>query len=115
MGDFKAQLEADMKVFFNPGEFGQLVNIWYLEKQYSVHVVIDRTGDKPRKRRDKDHVDGIYQADCTVHIPLNELGYAPKKGREIEIEEAGAVNTYQIAKSNVEEGEITLELERMDE
>ena len=38
------------------------------------------------------------------------MGIVPKKGREIEIEEAGAVNLYTIQKSSYEDGEIILEL-----
>lgn len=38
------------------------------------------------------------------------MGIVPKKGREIEIEEAGAVSFYTIEKSDYEAGEIVLEL-----
>ena len=38
------------------------------------------------------------------------MGTVPKKGYEIEIEEARAVNSYMIEKSSYEAGEIVLEL-----
>ena len=41
--------------------------------------------------------------------------FRSKKDRNIEIEEAGAVSIYQIAKADCEDGEIILELELMDE
>ena len=38
------------------------------------------------------------------------MGIVPKKGREIEIEEAGTVRSYTIEKCSYEDGEIVLEL-----
>ena len=35
MGDFKALLDSDMKVFHNPAEMAHKINLWYLEKKYT--------------------------------------------------------------------------------
>ncbi len=115
MGDFKAQLASDMKVFHNPAEMAHMVNIWYSEKQYTVPAVIDHTAAEDRKKTENDHAEGIYRANCLVYIALCDLGFMPKKDRNIEIEEAGAVTEYRIEKADCEDGEIILELELMDE
>jgi hypothetical protein len=113
--DFKAQLVSDMKVFHNPAEMAHITNIWYLENPYTVPAVIDHTGAEDRNKKDNDHAEGIYRANCLVYIALCDLGFVPKKDRNIEIEEAGAVNLYRIEKADCEDGEIILELELLDE
>ena len=115
MMDFKAQLVEDMAVFHNAAEFAHITNIWYLEKKYTVPAVIDHTAAEDRKKAAEDHAEGIHRADCLVYIALYDLGFVPKKDRNIEIEEAGAVNIYRIAKSDCEDGEIVLELELLEE
>ena len=34
--DFKAQIIKDLKVFHNPGEFAEMMCIWYEGQQYEV-------------------------------------------------------------------------------
>lgn len=114
-GDFKALLDSDMKVFHNPAEFAHKTNIWYMEKQYMVPVIIDHTAAEDRKKSETDHAEGIYRANCLVYIALRDLGFVPKKDRSIEIEEAGAAVEYRIEKADCEDGEIILELELMEE
>ena len=113
--DFKAQLVSDMKVFHNTAEFANMTNIWYLEEAYCVPVIIDHTEAEKRQKLEADHAEGLHRAQCLVYISLYDLGFTPKKGRHIEIEEAGAVNEYYIAKVDLEDGEIVLELEILDE
>jgi len=48
-------------------------------------------------------------------MSLYDFGCVPKQGRQIEIDEAGAVNMYRIAKADCEDGEIILELEMLEE
>ena len=115
MGDFKALLDSDMKVFHNPAEFAHEINIWYLEKKYTVPVIIDHTAAEDRKKLENDHAEGIYRANCLVYIALRDLGFVPKKDRNIEIEVAGAVSEYRIEKADCEDGEIIMELELIDE
>ena len=115
MGDFKALLDSDMKVFHNPAEFAHETNIWYLEKKYTVQAIIDHTAAEERQRAGEDHAEGIYRANCLVYIALRDLGFVPKKDRNIEIEEAGAVSIDQLATADCEDGELILELELMDE
>jgi len=113
--DFKALLDSDMNVFHNPAEFAHETNIWYLEKQYRVPAVIDHTAAEERKQLEADHAEGMHRAQCLVYIALRDLGVVPKRGRRIEMEEAGAVNIYRVAKADCEDGEIILELELLDE
>lgn len=115
MMDFRAQLEKDMDVFHNTAEFATLTRLWYLEKEYTVPLIIDHTAAEKRKRLETDHAEGLYRAQCLVYIALRDLGFVPKKDRRIEIETAGAVSEYNIAKAECEDGEIILELELLDE
>lgn len=108
--DFKAQILKDLKVFNNPAEFAEVVNIWYDGKTYTVTAIIDHTAAEERKRLQGDNAEGISSIETLVYISQDDLGFIPKRGMEIEIEEAGAVNTYLIQKSNYEDGEIILEL-----
>lgn len=111
--DFKAQVIKDLAVFHNPGEMAEIVNIWYDQKLYTVPAVIDHTAAVERQA--KDNAEGIHRAEALVYISLADLGFVPKKGRTIEIEEAGAVTMYEITKSDHEDGEIILELGAFDE
>lgn len=113
--DFKAQIIKDLAVFHNPGEMAEIVNIWYCGKQYTVPAVVDHTAAAERQATQQDHAEGIHRAEALVYISLADLGFVPKKGRTIEIEEAGAVNMYEITKSDHEDGEIILELGAFDE
>lgn len=113
--DFKAQIIKDLAVFHNPGEMAEIVNIWYCDKQYTVPAVIDHTAAVERQATQQDHAEGIHRAEALAYISLADLGFVPKKGRTIEIEEAGAVNMYEITKSDHEDGEIILELGAFDE
>lgn len=108
--DFKAQILKDLKVFHNPGEFATMTRIWYNGDCYTVPIVIDHETAKDRKTLVNDHAEGINLAEALVYISFDDLGFMPEKGCNIEIEEAGAVNLYEITKSDYEDGEIVLEL-----
>lgn len=108
--DFKAQIIKDLKVFHNPGEFAEMMCIWYDGQQYEVPAVLDHLTGADRQKPGGDNAEGIYRAEAMLYISHADIGIVPKKGREIEIEEAGAVNSYTIEKSSYEAGEIVLEL-----
>ena len=108
--DFKAQIIKDLKTFHNPGEFAEMMCIWYDGKQYTVPAVIDHLTEADRQQPGGDHSEGIYRAEVMLYISHADMGIVPQKGREIEIEEAGAVNCYTIEKSSYEAGEIVLGL-----
>lgn len=115
MRDFKEQLVKDMAIFHNPKEFAHIVNIWYLGRCYTVPAIIDHTAAEERVKTAGDHAEGIYRANCLVYISLYDLGFVPKKDRNIEIEVGGAVSLYRIEKADCEDGEIILELEMLEE
>lgn len=108
--DFKAQTMEDLKVFHNPGEFAEMMNIWYEGSRYTVPAVLDHMTEADRQKPQADHAEGIYRVEAVLYISHADLGTVPQKGREIEIEEAGAVNCYTIEKSSYEAGEIVLGL-----
>lgn len=108
--DFKAQINKDLKVFNNPAEFASMVNMWYDGKTYTIPAVIDHAAAEDRKRLQDDHAEGISNIEALLYISHDDLGFVPKRGMEIELEEAGAVNIYTITKSEYEDGEIILEL-----
>ena len=66
MGDFKALLDSDMKVFHNPAEFAHETNIWYLEKKYTVQAIIDHTAAEERQR-----------AGVSIHTPARGVTFWP--------------------------------------
>lgn len=113
--DFKAQIASDMKVFHNCGEMATMTDVWYQGKQYYIPIIIDHTAADERQKGSGDNAEGLYRASCLVYISQYDLGLVPRKGREIEIDEAGAVNMYRITKADCEDGEIILELELIDE
>lgn len=114
--DFKAQIIKDLAVFHNPGEFGEVTTIWYGGGCYTVPVVIDHLTAANRVNvKDTDHAEGINRVEAVLYISHADLGFVPRKGQNIEIEEAGAVNMYEITKSSYEDGEIILELGAFDE
>lgn len=115
MMDFKAQLVADMKTFHNCAEMATMTDVWYQGKQHYVPVIIDHASADERQRGSGDNAEGLHRASCIVYMSLYDFGVVPKKGRQIEIDEAGAVNLYHIAKADCEDGEIILELEILDE
>lgn len=108
--DFKAQIIEDLKTFHNPGEFAEMMCIWYDGQQYEVPAVLDHLTGTDRQKPGGDNAEGIYRAEAMLYISHADMGIVPKKGREIEIEEAGAVSIYTIEKSSYEAGEIVLEL-----
>ena len=115
MMDFKAQLIKDLPVFHNPGEFASMVNLWYCGEQYTVPAVIDHTAAADRQQPGSDHAEGINQIEALMYISHADLGFVPKKGKTLEVEEAGAVSEYIITKSSYEDGEIILELGALEE
>ena len=108
--DFYAQIIKELKVFDTPGEFGVMMCIWYDGQQYEVPAVLDHLTGTDRQKPGGDNAEGIYRAEAMLYISHADIGIVPKKGSEIEIEEAGAVNSYTIEKSSYEAGEIVLEL-----
>ena len=104
--DFKAQIIEDLKTFHNPGEFAEMMCIWYDGQQYEVPAVLDHLTGTDRQQPGGDNAEGIYRAEAMLYISHADMGTVPKKGYEIEIEEAGAVNSYMIEKSSYEAGEI---------
>lgn len=113
--DFKTQLLKDLAVFHNSNEFATITNICYDGAKYTIPVVIDHEETNVRRQLRDDHASGINRIQATIFIALNDLGFVPEKGCTIEIEEAGSVKLYEIAKSDYEDGEIILELEAFDE
>ncbi len=112
--DFKAQLLKDLKTFHNPGEFAEIMNLWY-EGSHTVPAVLDHVTQADRKKPGSDNAEGIYRVDAVLYLSHTAIGIVPQKGREIELEEAGAVNLYIIEKSSYEAGEIVLELGALTE
>lgn len=110
MMDFKAQLIADLKTFHNPGEYAELMNIWYEGSLYTIPAVLDHTANTDRKKPGSDNAEGVYRVEAILYMSHEDIGVIPQKGCDIEIEEAGAVNLYSIEKSSYEAGEIVLEL-----
>lgn len=115
MSDFKAQLIKDMDTFHNTAEFATKMKVWYNGSQYEISVILDHTAAAERKKGSADHAEGLNQLEAIAYMALKDFGFVPKRGREIEFEEAEAVSTYRIEKSSCEDGEIILELGAIEE
>lgn len=113
MLDFKTQILKDLRVFHNPGEFAEVTKVYYDGGYYTVPVVIDH--DMTDRKSAEDHAQGIDRVEAVLYISHDDLGFVPRKGHAIELEEAGAVNMYEITKSSYEDGEIILELGAYEE
>jgi hypothetical protein len=111
-GRFKAQLARDIKtVFHNAAEFADKINVEYNGKSLCIPVVIDHEGARDRAKPSSDHADGIFIADLTVYIDFTDLKIVPRKETAITIDET----EYNIMRVGYDAGEITLDLELLDE
>jgi hypothetical protein len=112
MAGFKAQIARDLKnVFHNAEEHADKVRVKYNGKPFCIPVVIDHEGARDRAKPSGDNADGIFVADLTVYISFYDLKIVPRKDTEIVIDETA----YNIARVGFDAGEITLDLEMLDE
>ena len=112
MSGFKAQIERDIaNVFHNKEEFADSMEVKYNGKIYDIPVVIDSESAKERVKARGDNSVGIFTFDVTVFISFNDLKIVPRKETKIVI---GGV-AYNIAKVAFNAGEITLDLEILEE
>ncbi len=108
--DFKTQILKDLKVFHNPEEFATITKIWYNGSCYTIPIIIDHETVKDRTIRVDDHIEGINQVEAILYLSFEDLGFIPKKGMNIELEEAEDIRLYEIIKADYEDGEIILKL-----
>jgi hypothetical protein len=112
MAGFKAQIRRDLKaVFHNAGEHADKLKVEYNGRKYFIPVVIDHEGARDRAKASSDNADGVFLADMTVYISWYDLRIVPRKETEITIDETA----YNIVRVGFDAGEITLDLELMDE
>ncbi len=112
MSGFKSQIERDIAaVFHNPEEFADLIEVKYNGEIYNIPVVVDSEIAKERAKAAGDNSVGIFAVDITAFISFKDLKIVPRKETEITI---GGV-TYSIVKVAFDAGEITLDLEMLDE
>lgn len=112
MSGFKDQIAHDIAaVFHNADEFADFMDVEYNGKSYNIPVVIDSEIAKDRKKTVKDNAEGIYTVDITAFMSFEDLGIVPRKETEIKI---GGVE-YSIVNVAFDAGEITLDLEMLDE
>ena len=78
--DFKAQILKDLKVFHNPGEFAEMMNIWYAGSQYEVPAVLDHLTEADRKQPGGDNSEGIYRVKQYCIYPMTIWGLCRKRG-----------------------------------
>lgn len=113
--DFKAQIIKDMAVFHNSEEFATVTDIWYEGRKHTIPLILDHEAAEERKRANGDHGEGLNSIQALAYIALVDLGFVPHRGCNIEIDVAGAIEMYKINKSDLEDGEIILELGAFDE
>ena len=110
--NFKDVVRQDiLNVFHNAQEFAEEKAVRYDGKWYQIPVIMDYDGAKDRKKPSTDNADGIFLCDVKVYIAAADLPTLPRKDRNIEIGD----DLFNIAKVEVEAGEIVLYLEMLDE
>lgn len=113
MSGFKAQVERDIAaVFHNSEEFADLMEVEYNGKIYKdIPVVVDSEIAKERVKARGDNSVGTFAFDVTAFISFKDLKIVPRKETKIVI---GGVS-YNIVQVAFDIGEITLDLELLDE
>lgn len=112
MPGFKAQVKRDLKtVFHNPDEHADIMEVEYNGRKCKIPLVVDHEGARERQQPSSDHAGGIFIADMTVYVSLYDLKIVPRKETSITIDGY----EYNIVKVGCDAGEITLDLELMDE
>ncbi len=111
--NFKESVRRDIEnVFHNTDEFAETLVVKYDGTRHEIPVVLDHSGERDRKKyTTTDHAPGIFVCDVTAYIQEGDLPVKPRKDRKIEIEG----DLYNIAKVEIEMGEIVLYLEMLDE
>lgn len=112
MAGFKAQAQRDLKaVFHNADEHADKLEVEYNGKKHIIPVIVDHEGARDRAKPSSDHADGVFIADLTVYISFYDLKIVPRKETEIVIDGTA----YNIMRVGFDTGEITLDLELLDE
>ena len=109
---FKEQVKRDIAaVFNNADEHADKVNVKYNGRDYSISVIIDSAEARERVKPSTDHSEGIFAADITAYMSFYDLGIVPRKNTPIVLDGT----SYNIAHVAYDMGEITLDLEMLDE
>lgn len=110
--------QNDLKnIFHNTNEFAETKNIVYDNKNFSIPIIVTYNGtqDKSRLVAEINNVagnaEGIFSIDLVIYIPFSCLGFMPKKGFNMKLDN----DVYRILKVEDRLGEFVLYLERYDE
>lgn len=113
MSGFKDQLKRDiLDVFHNADEFAEAAEIEYNGRVYNdIPIVVDSDVAKERAKASGDNSEGVYAVDLTVFVSFEDLEIVPRKETPITIDGV----EYSIVNVAFNAGEITLDLEMLDE
>ncbi len=112
MKNFKQLLAQDLKsTFYRTDEFAELRTVEYDGKIKKIPVIFTSDSVNNRKISAKDKSEGLHKVSAGVRIQLESWGITPRKGKTLYIDD----ETYKIGTVASENGEIILELERIDE
>lgn len=112
MSSFKDQLNRDLRnVFHNLNEFAEMEQLIYDGNLYTIPIIVDDDTSSDRKILADDNGLGVFMADLLLFINQDDLGFTPKKDREVEFRG----NIYNILKVGEEGGEIILYLKTYGE
>jgi len=111
MNTFKEQIQNDLDVLYDTDLFADDKVIFIDGKEEKIRAIIDDQTVKDRSRDSNDHAKGISQYDLKLSFPEIDLGYLPKQGLHIEVDDA----EYKVTSSTSNYGEVTLYLERYGE
>ena len=109
---FKEQVKQDLAaVFFNDLEHADNLKVEYNGKRCIIPVIIDNDSNKDRVQTMRDNADGIFITIVTAYMSFYDLKILPRKETKIVIDETA----YLIQRSSLDVGNITLDLEVLDE
>jgi hypothetical protein len=112
MGGFKAQVKRDLAaVFFNDKEHADKLRVEYNGKRYNIPVIIDNDSNKDRVQTMRDNADGVYITVVTAYLSFYDLKILPRKETKIVIDDTA----YVIQRASLDAGNITLDMEVLDE
>ena len=112
MAGFKAQVKRDLKaVFLNTDEHADKLKVEYNGKRYKIPVIIDKDTTKDRVKIMRDNADGVYIDTVTAFLSFYDLKIVPRKETRIAIDDTD----YTVQGVSLDAGQITLDLEVLDE
>lgn len=112
LNPLRASFEKDLSaVFHNSNEFATIHKVSTGKFEKDIAIIMDHEGINERQFRQKERPEGVFVGELLVYMQYKDIGFKPVRYQKINIDNT----VYTILTSEVEEGELILELEVNDE